>query len=163
MNKRVPYNILLFLSNWYKLSNAIVNWNGVMSNKYVLCSGIRQGGVLSPVLFALYIDNVIVSLKKQGFGCHIGLQCLSVLMYADDLILVSGSVTGLQSMLNMCIAELDKLDLKINTTKSVCIRIGSNYKCDCCNLSVNNSEITWPDQLIYLGITIKAASKFLVD
>ena len=92
MTKCVPINIVIMLFNWYKQSTAIVSWNGILSSSYRLSSGVRQGGCLSPVLFAVYVDTIIQSIQKHCLGCHIGLRSMGVIMYADDLLLISGSV-----------------------------------------------------------------------
>ena len=54
--------------------------------------GVRQGGVLSPVLFAVYVDEIIERLNYSKLGCFIGDLYLSCMMYPDDLILMSASV-----------------------------------------------------------------------
>ena len=121
MYKFVPVNIILLLLNWYEHSTAVVSWNGVLSDSYHLRAGVRQGGVISPILFAVYIDSVIVTIQNLGLGCHVGMRSMSIFMYADDLVLISGSgsVNDLQSMIDVCIGELKNLDLLINAKKSI--------------------------------------------
>ena len=51
---------------------------------------------------------------------------MGALMYADYLVLVSGSIADLQSMIDICVSELCCLDMKINSKKSSCIRFGKN-------------------------------------
>ena len=48
--------------------------NGIimLSGSFRLCGGVSQGGVLSPILFILYVNDIIEDLQKQGFGCRIG-------------------------------------------------------------------------------------------
>ena len=155
MSKCVPVNIIVLLNHWFSNSIALVCWNGVFSNPYTISAGVRQGGVLSLFLFACYVDNLILTLVNDGLGCHIGLQCMSVLMYADDLMLIYGSLTQLQAMINACTAELEALDLTVNVRKSVCMRIGKSYNFNPSRLmSVNNCNIEWSDNLVYLGINI---------
>ena len=84
-------------------------------------------------------------------------------MYADDLVLVSASISDLQSMVDVCINELNSLDMKINAKKSSCIRFGKGYKNDCAQVSVDGISLTWSPNLKYLGITLKSSMKFSVD
>ena len=151
------------LFNWYKQSTAIVSWNGILSSSYHLCSGVRQGGCLSPVLFAVYVDTIIQIIQKHCLGCHIGLRSMGVIMYADDLLLISGSVTDLQAMINICMTELSNLDLTVNTKKSVCMRIGKNCKASCSNVFIESIPIPWSNRISYLGITIQSSFKLMVD
>ena len=50
--------------------------------------GVRQGRVLSPVLFAVYVDDIIERLNYSRLGSFIGDFYLRSIMYADDLILI---------------------------------------------------------------------------
>ena len=81
-----------------------VRWNGVLSAKFSIFSGVRQGSVLSPFLFNIYVDDLISELESSGFGCCIGKNFYGCVMYADDVLLMSASVAGLQSMLDVCFA-----------------------------------------------------------
>ena len=89
MERSVPVNIVMLLFNTYKLSSAAVNWNGCISLPYQIFAGVRQGGSISPVIFAVYVNNVIDTLRLNDLGYFIGQDCFGVIMYADDLVLVS--------------------------------------------------------------------------
>ena len=58
-------------------------------------NGVRQGGVLSPSLFNI---NVI----ESNSGCYLYRTCVACIMYADDLMLSSSSVSGIQKLLDVC-------------------------------------------------------------
>jgi len=163
MKKSVPVNIVIMLASWYTNSTGIVNWNGALSPSYHLSAGVRQGEVISPVIFANYVDGMISAIQFKGLGCHIGLKCMGIFMYADDLILVSGSVSDLQYMIDSCIEELHNLDLLINAKKSSCLRIGKSYKSFCTPLTINGTAIPWTDQITYLGVTIDSSVKFSLN
>ena len=78
-------------------------------------------------------------------------------------ILVSASISGLQSMIDVCIDELNSLDMNINAEKSSCIRFGKGYKNDCAHVAVDGISLSWSPNLKYLGVTLKSSMKFSVD
>ena len=57
-----------------------------------LC-GVRQGGVLTRVFFAIYLDNLIVKFRDCGEGCCINNLYLGFVMYAGDIVLLLASLT----------------------------------------------------------------------
>ena len=60
------------LINFYTGNYVRVAWCGIVSDYFLAINGVKQGGVLSPVLFCLYIDGLLVALSKAGVGCYIG-------------------------------------------------------------------------------------------
>jgi len=62
---------------------------------------VRQGGILSPLLFSVYIDDLLNELRVSGYGIHIGSLFTSVIAYADDICILSCSCYGLQKMGHM--------------------------------------------------------------
>ena len=125
-----------------------------------LLSGVKQGGILSPLLFTLYVNNILIKLKKSELGCYIGHKCYNSFMYADDLILLSITVSDLQSLLDMCGTLFSNLDLPINISKCHCLRIGPRYKVTCKNLTIFGVNIDWVNETRFLGITITSNKEF---
>jgi len=79
-----------------------------------LKTGVRQGGVLSPILFSVVIDDLVKLVNKANIGCRIGASCAAIFLYADDIILLAPSVQALQSLVNICNSELSFLDMAIS-------------------------------------------------
>jgi hypothetical protein len=116
--------------------------------------------VLSPALFAIYIDDVIKRLQLSRAGCYICNMCLNAFMYADDLLLVSISLSDMQYMLDICKQEFDWLDMRVNVKKSACLRIGKRFNVNIGYVYMDNNPITWTNEFRYLGLTIVAAKTF---
>jgi len=91
---------------------------------FCIRSGVRQGGVLSPSLFSIYIRQLIDSLKKSDFGCHVHGVYVGCIVYADDVILLSASVLHLQKMLDICSDQAADIDIVFNAKKSSLFAVG---------------------------------------
>ena len=65
MSRRLPVSIIVILSEWYGKSSAVVAWNGARSANFKLLCGVRQGGALSPVLFSVFVNDVILAVVKR--------------------------------------------------------------------------------------------------
>ena len=50
-----------------------VSWNGICSRPFAVGNGVKQGGVISPILFCIYIDILLGVLQNSGVGCFSGL------------------------------------------------------------------------------------------
>ena len=116
--------LLIYLSTGIVIFGVLyhgISWNSVLGKCFKVLCGVRQGGVLSPYLFALYIDDIIDDLRKSGFGIYIGL------IFVDDILLVSGSCTGLQQMVNDCVQYGKLWDISFNPAKSHYITFGGSF------------------------------------
>ena len=109
-----------------------VRWGEIVSKQFLLRNGVKQGGVLSPVLFPVYIDNLLKTLKQRNIGCNIGNSYLGVFGYADDLTLLFTSLTGLKEMLNTCEVYAKDYNILFNAKKSKLMYFGRN------NINTNN-------------------------
>jgi len=84
-------------------------------------NGTRQGGVLSPFLFSRYIRELLGDVASSGIGCFTGTQCVNILAYADDLVLLAPSWHALELLLNILRVQNFAIDLTCNVTKTVCM------------------------------------------
>ena len=64
----VAYNKIC--SNNFSLGN--VKWGDEKSASFLISNGVKQGGVISSLLFSLYVNELFLLLKKSGLGCHVG-------------------------------------------------------------------------------------------
>ena len=102
VRRGVPLCVLRILKYWYSNLNSVVKWNNVISFSFSVRSGVRQGGVLSPHLFSIYVDDLIVTLRKLRIGCYIGDIFVASIVYADDICLLAPCRSVLQSLLDEC-------------------------------------------------------------
>ena len=161
--KGVNTHVIKTLESWFTNQSIRVKWNDCLSDRVSLTSGVREGGVLSPLLFNAYVDCVLDKLQESSLGCFIGKECLNSFMYADDLILLSISVYDLQRLINLCSDTFTELDLHINIMKSHTMRIGPRFKAPCANIIVNNQPLPWVTKIKFLGITIISNNLFTCD
>ncbi len=82
-----------------------VRWGSHTSTRYNVQNGVKQGGVLSPILFSIYIDGMFTRLSNSGIGCHIGHHYAGGVGFADDIKLLSPSNKGLQMMIRFARAR----------------------------------------------------------
>ena len=149
------------LETWFSISVTCVKWEGHVSKFFSLLAGVRQGGVLSPLLFALFIDDIVCRVKAANVGCYISSICASIFLYADDILLVAPSINGLQQLLHVCENELDNLDMRLNVNKSMCIRFGKRFDEHCADLvSIHGGALKWVSNCRYLGVYFVSGCTF---
>jgi hypothetical protein len=161
MERNVPSCLLVLIENWFSKCYTCVKWCSVMSSYYKLQIGIRQGGILSPKFFALYIDGVVKRINEQKIGCYMRYLCVNILLYADDILILAPTVECLQKLFLICETELNNLGMNINEKKTVCLRVGPDYQAICANLVTRNGKkLEWVSQVRYLGVFIVSSFKF---
>ena len=70
-----------FIKQWYDHSTCSVLWNGKPSRTINISQGVKQGGVLSPLLYSLYVNDLLVELENSGLGARLGNIYTGALMY----------------------------------------------------------------------------------
>ena len=66
MNRHVPRKFIALLKCWYDKVFTVVRWNYCLSHTVKLTAGVRQGGVLRPLRFAVFVDELLEKLKKSS-------------------------------------------------------------------------------------------------
>ena len=144
----------------YRNQTAQVFWEGSFSRVFNIRNGVRQGAVLSPILFNLYTKDLFNLLEKIG-GPRIGGEFFGVFGYADDLALFSNSRTHLQTMLEVTenYASVYNIQFSTNTiiakskTKGMIFGMQKGETMPE-NLILNGKKLPWVDDIKYLGTVV---------
>jgi hypothetical protein len=163
MDRKLPKIFIELLMNWYVKLNSFVKWNDAISSSFNITSGVRQGGILSPILFAVCVDDLLERLENSKIGCFISSLCCNSFMYADDLILISITVEDLRNLVNICSRELSNIGLSVNCSKTFCIRIGPRQAVKPTCILINSKTIDWVNEICYLGLYILSAKTFKIN
>ncbi len=73
-----------------------------MSNQFDTVNGVKQGGVLSSLLLAVNIDGLLNSLEETSAGYHIGIHLIRILSFADNINLLTSTLSGLRIVIDVC-------------------------------------------------------------
>jgi len=141
--RSVPICFLRVLVDWYSILQSVVRLNDVFSLSYIVVCGVRQGVVLSPFLFNIYVDQLISDLSSMNVGCYVNKEYFGCIMYADDLILLSPSILGLQDMLDVCCEFGADNDIIFNSRKSVCLKVGRDWSKCIHNMRMGSLALEW--------------------
>jgi len=98
----MPLCLIVLLENWYDKLFVAVRWNGSFSYWFAVMSGVRQGSVLSPGLFAVFMNLTIKRVRYADLGCYVNRSLVSCVLYADDIIFLSASLSVLQKNAGHC-------------------------------------------------------------
>ena len=165
LNKLLQFNIdgkiYFAIKALYSDTMNCVRLNGHFTGWFQSLLGVRQGDTLSPTLFNIFINDLIYEMNKLNLGIAIGEKRISLLLYADDIVLLAESEHDLQSMLNCLLAWCQKWRLSVNDAKSEIIHFRGVKK------AVTQSEFkigTKPLKVVskykYLGIILDEHLKF---
>ena len=152
----VPKLMVNFIYKWYKNQNLSVKFKSETSKSWKLKNGVRQGGILSPYFFTVYINDILEKLSLEKVGCRFGLEMSNVLAYADDIVLLSPSLKGLQYLIDIFKDQVLKLRLNINTRKTVCMKFFKSSKPFLNDRLINHNDIylKFVNEIKYLGFIL---------
>ena len=130
-----------------------VRWGNSVSSHFTVQNGVRQGSILSPLLFNLYMDGLSKQLNSCDTGCRVGNTVINHLMYADDLVILCPYSAGLQQLLRVCSQYGPENDLIYNAKKSniMIVRSKEDRKLSFPVFSLSGMALEVRDEVKYLG------------
>ena len=125
----------------------------------MLC-GLKQRDILSPMLFNIYINDLPEIFDQLCDPVSLGNRNISCLLYADDLVIISKTATGLQNALNQLLAYCEKWKLSINTSKTNTMFMCRNNKNCQVKFKFGTTVIKQVQNYTYLGVNINSSGSF---
>ena len=137
-----------------------VNTNMGLTPFFTTTQGVRQGDVLSPQLFNLFLNDIPSILDKDQ-GVKLNAKSINCLMYADDIAILSNSHEGLQQSVNKVREYFNEWELNVNVQKSAFMTFGPKTKStQGTSLLYGNLPINRTEEYCYLGIQFSCNGLF---
>jgi hypothetical protein len=157
----VGSNFFPILSNLYSSTTYAIKMNDGLSEEFDSNVGIKQGCVLSPILFNIFWSDLPNIFDRSCDPVKLFDENITCLMFADDLVLMSDTATGLQSCLSKLESYCAKWKLTVNTTKTkVMIFNKGGHIIRRFRFTLNQSDIDIVTNYCYLGINFSASGNF---
>ena len=126
----------------YRHQHAKVKWDNIYFDGFTLKNGVKQGAVLSAILYCIYVDDLYHRLRSEKYG---------ILGYSDDILLLSPNISALKKVLQTCekfaVSHNLQFSTDLNPSKSKCspkIR----------TLELCGHRLPWVDTIKHLGTTV---------
>nr|XP_047137582.1 uncharacterized protein LOC124814074 [Hydra vulgaris] len=117
--KKIPLSIVHTILSLYQTGTSNISYLGCTSNKFRLSQGVRQGSILSPHLYNIYTENLLEKIVSESkVGTSINGVYTGIIAYADDIVLQSSTISGLQSLINIVQKYGLSNFIKLNTEKT---------------------------------------------
>ena len=144
------------IHSMYQDTHCKIKFKSGISRDFVSTCGVKQWDVLSPILFNLYINNIVDDLEKAKTDpVIVGDVQVNSLLYADNIILLSSTQEGLQNSLNVLSNFCSSWKLDVNQEKSKAIVFNSNGKTYMNSFNLTGKHLETVKSYCYLGVTIK--------
>ena len=155
LKKDIAGTVIRLLLDSYTRQYAYMRWNNCMSTPIKMENGVKQGGVLSPTPFCIYFDELLRRLRETDVGCHVGHMSYAAFGYADDLLLLSPSIHGLEILVKHLTEYFaSEYGVTFNAKKTECICFSKNACPLQRQVNVNGQHVKWKDKVKYLGIIL---------
>ena len=116
------------IKSLYNSPVACIQVNELRTGWFPTPFGVKQGDLLSPSLFALFINDLAQEIKQADLGIPIDDFNLSILLYADDIVLMAENEAKLQKMLDIMVVWCSRWRLDINSEKTQIVHFRRNYE-----------------------------------
>jgi hypothetical protein len=156
LKEKVNKRIWLILFNYYKSAVGVVKYKNIVCGPlFNILSGVKQGGVLSPFLFNMYIEDLIIEIKNLNLGVNFFDVIIPLLGFCDDILLMSMILADLQKFLNICTQFSTCWNYNFNAKKSMVLNCAKDHVDNKeIELYLNKEKLKIVDEIKYLGMFI---------
>ncbi len=161
------YNVLpsihwRFLRKWYTVLDVVIKWNGTIQyNSYFkVTRGTRQGSILSPVLFNVFLSDLMEELSNCDTGIRVGNYLLNSFAYADDVSLFSSIVPGLQILIDRCADYAALWRFNFGIKKTNCMSVGKDCFSSQPSWYLNGVQINTVSNIDILGVNFCSSARY---
>ena len=153
-------NSFRILCDLFSKAKSRVKWNMELSEKFDNVYGVLQGGVISPSLFKLYIDDMCQYFSGET-GVTIGETLVNHIIFADDLVLMSETSTGLQRLIYRLETYCRRWHMRLNVLKTKIMIFNENTEVsrDVNMFIFEAKHIEQVESYKYLGVIISSIKK----
>ena len=155
-------NVFNILASMYTTDKCRIKIGNKMSPSFSINQGVRQGCVLSPTLFNLFLSDFEPLLAAESNIDRVEINensLLSGILWADDILLLSETKRGLQNQLNFLEKYTESKELKINVSKTKCLCFNTTGKLVRNCFSINDDAIEDVNHFKYLGFVVSSNGK----
>ena len=147
----VPDELWMLLRVWYSQMEVSIRWNHELSSPVRIECGTKQRGLTSLFAFNVVYQSLIDSLQSCKHGVNIAGKFYNTICYADDLLLCSTSVSGLQELIDISTHHIQECGMQFNPLRTVCLIRGQNPFTTTPIWTINNTVLKIEGNLLYLG------------
>ena len=158
LKKGLPAIVVRVMVFSYTEQAGFVRAAGRRSSSFRLRNGTRQGAVASPALWAVYIDDLLVELRKKGLGCYVAGVWMGAVLYVDDLALLAPTRSMLASMLEVVekYSGTHNLNFSVDQeprlSKTKCVFFGDRrHREPPSPLFLYGKRLPWVENAVHLG------------
>ena len=153
LSYNIDGNIYKCIKALYNHPMSRVNINSYNTEWFETESGVRQGDTLSPTLFSLFINDLVLTLKNLNIGIDINNDILCTLLFADDIVIFADDEVQLQKLLDCVHDWCQKWKLKVNIDKTKVVHFrNKRVKRTDYDFKMGQESVDIVDRYKYLGV-----------